>query len=431
MRSQTPRHNWFATLWLTGWFCIAVSIGFAAPAEHHSDERWVTAWTTAPLAETPGKDTPALLNTTLRQVVRVTVAGKTIRVRIGNYFGKEPLELGGARLNLADGSAQGRDSLAQVILFNGKKEISIPPGEAVLSDPVDCAVKAGTDLSVALYVTALPATLTAHPGARATSFVTPGNVLDEVKPAGASLTCTRWYFLCGVDVCTPTATALAILGDSITDGYGCPPNSHSRWVDGLARRLQANPATSQVAVLNLGIGGNRLLRDGLGPKALGRVERDIYGQHGVTCLMVFIGINDIGTRLDARKKGVPFASADDIIGGLRQIADETRKRGLKIVGATITPYGGNTGYWSADGEADRQKVNSWIRTGGSFDAVVDFDAILRDPQQPNRLVGSYDCGDHLHPSLAGYAQMAEAVDLAIFVPAAQTAQENKAAVAVP
>jgi lysophospholipase L1-like esterase len=399
-------------LLLVVWLCISAGLGFASPAE--TTERWVTAWTTAPLAETPGKDTPPLHNATLRQVVRVTAAGNAIRVRIGNYFGKEPLRLSGARLSLSNGSVQG--GAAQVLLFGGERAVSVPPGEAVVSDPVDCAVKAGTDLSVALHIAALPATLTAHPGARATSFVTPGNVLDAANPAGASLTCTRWYFLCGVDVYTSSATALAILGDSITDGYGCPPDSHSRWVDGLARRLQANAATSQVAVLNLGIGGNRLLRDGLGPKALARVERDIHGQHGVTCLMVFIGINDIGTRLDARKKGESFASAEDIIEGLRQIADAARKRGLKVVGATITPYAGNTGYWCADGEADRQTVNAWIRTGGSFDAVVDFDAILRDPQQPNRLAEAFDCGDHLHPSVAGYARMAQAVDLALFVP---------------
>jgi lysophospholipase L1-like esterase len=429
MKSRNPQHARFTALILAGWLCIAVSLGFSAPAETASNDCWVTAWTTAPLAETPGKDTPALLNTTLRQVVRVTAAGKALRIRIGNYFGKEPLELSGVRMSVADGSASG--AAQQIVLFGGKKACLVSPGEAVVSDPVDCVVKAGTDLSIALHIAGLPAILTAHPGARATSFVTSGNVLDDAKAAGAPLTCTRWYFLCGVDVCAPSATALAILGDSITDGYGCPPDSHSRWVDGLARRLRVNPATSQVAVLNLGIGGNRLLRDGLGPKAIGRVERDIYGQHGVTCLMVFIGINDIGGRVDARKKRVPYASADEMIGGLRQIADEARHRGLKVVGATITPYGGNTGYWSEDGEEDRQKVNAWIRTGGSFDAIVDFDAILRDPQQPNRLVGSYDCGDHLHPSLAGYARMAEAVDLAIFVPVSEKTKGKEAAVTAP
>jgi len=153
------------------------------------------------------------------------------------------------------GSDKGR--APQMLLFNGSKTVSISPGAALVSDPVDCAVTAGMDLSVALYITGLPATLTAHPGARATSFIAPGNTLDDSKAAGAPQICTRWYFLCGVDVLSHSATALAILGDSITDGYGCSPDSYSRWVDGFARRLQTNPATADVAVLNLGIGGNR------------------------------------------------------------------------------------------------------------------------------------------------------------------------------
>ncbi|MFT3868718.1 MAG: SGNH/GDSL hydrolase family protein [Nibricoccus sp.] len=430
MKTHTPRRPWLGFLLIAGLLAISSGCGFASATDPllKNGESWVTAWTTAPLAETPGKDTPALKNATLRQVVRVTAAGRAIRIRIGNYFGKEPLELSGVRLNQMKSSAK---AAAEIVYFGGAKAVSVAPGEAVVSDPVQLPVDAGTDLSVAFHIAGLPATLTAHPGARATSYVTPGNVLDETNPAAAPLTCTRWYFLCGIDVCAASTTALAILGDSITDGYGCPPDSHSRWVDGLARRLQANSVTSRVAVLNLGIGGNRLLRDGLGPKAVARVERDVFGQHGVTCLMIFIGINDIGTRVDARKKGAPYASADDIIGGLKQIAEEARKRGLKVVGATITPYGGNTGYWSEDGEADRQKVNAWIRDSGSFDAVVDFDAVVRDPAQPDRLAAAFDCGDHLHPSLAGYARMAEAVDLSVFIPASQEAKSSKTALAAP
>jgi hypothetical protein len=230
--------NWraFRIAWLAvllGYSAIFAGASYSsAKAQPTSNEHWVTAWTTAPLAETPGKGTPPLLNATLRQVVRLTAAGKAIRVRIGNYFGKEPLVLSGAFINLVDGSAMGGQP--QIVLFGGKRAVSVPAGEAFVSDPVDCAVRAGADLSVALHIAALPATLTAHPGARATSFVTPGNVLDDKQSAGTPLACTRWYFLCGVDVQTSSAEALAILGDSITDGYGCPPDSNSRWPDGLA-----------------------------------------------------------------------------------------------------------------------------------------------------------------------------------------------------
>ena len=389
--------------------CQGRSVAVLSASEH-----WVTAWTTAPLAEVPGKETPALRDATLQQVVRVTAAGRAVRIRIGNYFGLESLVVGGARVAWVDGLT--KEKFSRVLYFGGRETVSIPPGAAFVSDPVEHAAPAGADLSVALYITGLPATLTAHPGARATSLVTPGNALDAAKFTGAPQTFTRWYFLCGVDVLTHSGAALAILGDSITDGYGCPPDSYSRWPDELARRLHANPATAEVAVLNLGIGGNRLLRDGLGPKALTRVERDVFSQQGVGCLIIFVGINDIGTRLEARRKSTPYASATDIIEGLRQIADQARLHGLKVIGATITPYAGAGFYWSEDGEADRQVVNAWIRTSRCFDAVIDFDAVLRDALAPSRLAVSFDSGDHLHPSLAGYARMAQAVDLALFVP---------------
>ena len=209
------------------------------------------------------------------------------------------------------------------------------------------------------------------------------------------------------------------------------PDSNTRWPDELARCLHANSSTADVAVLNLGIGGNRLLRDGLGPKALARVERDVFGQQGVTCLIVFLGINDIGTRLEARKKGTPYASAADIVEGLRQLAVQAHQRGLKVIGATITPYAGAGFYWSEDGEADRQTVNAWIRTSKCFDAVIDFDVVLRDPQSPEHLAAPFDSGDHLHPSMAGYTQMARAVDLGLFVPELAGAKEPAAGVVVP
>jgi lysophospholipase L1-like esterase len=227
----------------------------------------------------------------------------------------------------------------------------------------------------------------------------------------------HWYFLAGVEVLAPaSAGAVVVLGDSITDGRGSTTNGNDRWPDVLARRLQETPATTGVAVLNAGIGGNRLLRDGLGPSALARLDRDVLAQPGARWLIVLEGINDIGTASGARAKGEPGATADDIIAAYGQIIDRARAKGLRVYGATIMPFEGFTyaGYYTSEAEADRQRVNGWIRTSGRFDAVIDFDAVTRDPAQPARLSPAVDGGDHLHPSAAGYRIMGEAVDLKLF-----------------
>ena len=210
--------------------------------------------------------------------------------------------------------------------------------------------------------------------------------------------------------------AVVILGDSITDGRGSTTNGNDRWPDVLARRLQASPETDTVGVLNAGIGGNRLLRDGLGPHALARLDRDVLAQAGVRWLILLEGINDIGTAAGARAKGEPAATADDIIGAYAQIIERARARGIRVYGATIMPFEGFSyaGYFTPESEADRHKVNAWIRTSGRFDAVIDFDALTRDPERPARLSAAVDGGDHLHPSAAGYRIMGEAVDLALF-----------------
>lgn len=376
-----------------------------------ANARWVTAWATAPLAEIPGKETPPLEDATLRQIVRVAAGGSAIRIRLGNYFGREPLLVAaGAVAPARAGAAELIDPLP--LRFGARESVTVAPGDAITSDPIPLAVRPGDHLTIGLHLAALPETLTGHSAARANSYVTPGNTLDQPSVAPAQ-TFTRWYFLMAVDVLNAEVSAVAVLGDSITDGYGIPPDSYRRWPDLLNERLQANPATRDIAVLNLGIGGNRLLRDGLGPRALDRVQRDIFGQHGVTTMVVMLGINDIGTRLDARKKGQPYATAGEIVAALRTLAEQARERGLRVIGATITPYRGADFYWSADGEADRQTVNDWIRTTDVFDAVIDFDAALRDPERPDRLAAAFDSGDHLHPSVAGYAEMARAVDLTL------------------
>ncbi len=403
-------------------FALLLGVGWPTHAQAADQGRWVTAWATAPLAEIPGKDTPALDQATLRQVVRVTVAGSGFRLRLENYFGAEPLKIGGARVAVAESAAAGAPMAWRPLRFSGRATVSVPPGGAVASDAIDAPVAALAQLVVEMYIAEIPKTLTGHSAARATSFVAPGNALPTAAGVPATHGFTRWYFLGGVDVLNDSARAVAVLGDSIADGYGCPPDSYTRWPDALADRLQRDSATRRLAVLNLGIGGNRLLRDGLGPRALSRVDRDVFGQSGVTTVVVCLGINDIGTRLEARKRHQSYASAQDIIEALRQLAERSRRHGLKVIGCTLTPYRGADFYWSEDGDADRQTVNDWIRHGRAFDAVIDFDAALRDPVHPDRLAARFSSGDHLHPSVAGYAEMARVIDVAVLaVPAATTA----------
>lgn len=373
---------------------------------------WVTAWTTATFAETPGKDTPPLQNMTLRQVARVTVAGRAVRVRIGNYFGREPLVVDGGCVAVAGNPPPASAQPSRALRFSAHESVTIPPGSAAVSDPVDLPVKALTDLTVSLHLAELPKTLTGHSAARATSYVFEGKALPPAPDAVPAKSFTRFYFLAGIDVLNAEASAIAVFGDSIADGYGCAPDSFTRWPDVLARRLQENQATANIAVVNPSIGGNRLLRDGLGPRALTRVDRDVFAQHGVKVLVVSLGINDLGTRIEARKKSLPYASAEDIIGAWRELAARAHQRGLRVIGATLTPYAGAGFYWSEDGEADRQTVNRWIRETRELDAVIDFDAALRQPEHPERLAPPYDSGDHLHPSSAGYAEMGRVIDLA-------------------
>jgi lysophospholipase L1-like esterase len=390
---------------------LAFGVAFAPAAERRS---WVGTWATSPVTENVDANTPAFTDATLRQTVRISTGGSRVRLRISNAFGRTGLALAGAELARSeDGTALGA-AAGKPLTFNGQPDVVIPAGAVMVSDPLDLELPALADVVITLRFAHVPEIITGHPGARASAWwrktaeVTPDNWAQATRV-------DRWYFITGLDVETAAPPrAVVLLGDSITDGYGVKPGQHARWTDGLSRRLRADPATADIGVLNHGIGGNRLLRDGAGPNVLARFERDVLAQTGVRWLVVFAGINDIGTRLDARKKGEPYASAAEIIGALDQLATRAHGAGLKVYGATITPYAGAGFYWSEDGEADRQTVNRWIRESGRFDAVIDFDAALRDPADPSRLLPAFDSGDHLHPSMAGYAEMARIVDLGLF-----------------
>jgi lysophospholipase L1-like esterase len=391
------------------------------PSPSPRGARWVGTWAASPQLTEDWNlpPEPGFADTTLRQVAHVSIGGQRLRVRFSNAFGNEALTLRAARIARSDGASAIHPATDTALTFRGRDSVTIPVGAMMVSDPVGFDLQPLSEVAVTVHVRGAPAGVTGHPGSRTTSYLEAGEAVSAPElPAATPV--DHWYFLSGIDVEAPSrSAAVAVLGDSITDGRGSTTNGNDRWPDNLARRLQASEATAHVAVVNHGIGGNRLLRDGLGPSALARLDRDILAQPGVRWLVVFEGINDIGTRVSARERGESYASAEDIIAAYEQIIVRCRTHDIRVYGATILPFEGSEGYFTPDGEADRQAVNEWIRTSGRFDAVIDFDAVTRDLEQPSRLSAAVDGGDHLHPSAAGYRFMADAIDLELFVEPAE------------
>jgi lysophospholipase L1-like esterase len=378
---------------------------------------WVGSWAASQQVPEPNNAAPAekLHNATLRQVVHLTVGGPSIRVRVSNAFGTAPLHLVTVHVAQPVSAASSRIEPAtnRALTFNDRPDVLVPAGAEYLSDPLSYPVTALSSLAITMEIEAPPDQQTGHPGSRATSYLAPGLLASAPELTGAQ-TMEHWYFLSGVDVSAgPHASAVVTLGDSITDGHGATTNGNDRWPDVLAARLQkAEP--NKVAVLNEGIGGNRLLLDGLGPNALARVDRDVIAQNGVRYVIVLEGINDLGTL--TRTAPVPEAQHQDLvhrmIGVYSQIISRAHAHGIKVMGATLLPFNGSDYYHpDAANESDRQAVNAWIRAPGHFDTVVDFDKLTADPAHPERLRAEYDSGDHLHPSPAGYHAMADAIPL--------------------
>jgi len=383
-----------------------------------ADGRWVGSWVSAPQLTEPQNMPPApgLAGQTLRQIIQPSLDGTRLRVTLSNAYGDGDLVVDSVRVARAKGGAVIEAASDRALTFDGAASVTVPRGAQMVSDPLAFDVSAFVNLAVSVHFASVTAALTGHPGSRTTSFIQAGNVTGAADLPGA-VTVDHWYVLSGLDVWTDArASAIVVLGDSITDGRGSTTNKNDRWPNLLAQRLRANPATANVAVLNQGLGGNRLLRDGLGPNALARFDRDVLAVPGVRWVVVLEGVNDIGTAVAARTRGEPAATARDVIAAYRQIVTRAHSHGLRVYGATILPFEGFGAYSSPQSEADRQAVNQWIRSGGELDGVIDFDAIARDPAQPARLLASVDGGDHLHPSAAGYRMMADAIDLGLFVP---------------
>lgn len=388
-----------------------------APAELAITERpraWIPAWVSAQQLTEPNNMPPApgFAAAALRQIVQPALGGSRVRATFSNAYGDRPLTLRAA--HIATSEALGAIGRGGLLSFDGKGSVTIQPGATMVSDALELEVRPFSNLAVSIgFDDAPPQAITGHPGSRTTSFFASGADVAAVD-ASAGTPVDHWYFLSRVDVWADAeARAVVAIGDSITDGRGSTTNQNDRWPNLLARRLQANPATALVSVLNQGMGGNRILRDGIGPNLLGRFERDVLALPGVRWLIVLAGINDIGTAAGARQAGQPAATAADLIAAYRQMILRARDHGIAVYGATILPFEGFS-YFSAQGEADRQTINQWMRSSGELDQVIDFDAVARDANAPSRLSAAVDGGDHLHPSAAGYRIMADAIDLRLF-----------------
>ncbi len=382
---------------------------------------WVGSWAASQQIPEPQNSLAPddLRDATVRQMVRLSVGGATLRVHISNAFGTEPLRFTSvhiARPAPAAGSAID-PATDKALTFSGATEVIVPAGAEYVSDAIDYPVAPLSSLAISFHLDAPPVRETGHPGSRATTYYAHGDFVGAATLADAK-TVDHWYQVSGVDVLAPAgAAAVAALGDSTTDGHGATTNGNDRWTDVLAERLQGSPSTRNIGVLNEGIGGNHLLTDGLGPNGLARLDRDVLAPAGVRWLIVFEGVNDLGglTRMGEVSPAEHNALVSRILAAYEQIIVRAHAHGIKVIGATITPYGGSGFYHPGPAnEADREAVNAWIRAPGHFDAVVDFDQVVRDPSQPDRLLTADDCGDHLHPNPAGYRAMGEAIPLALF-----------------
>jgi lysophospholipase L1-like esterase len=386
-------------------------------------DHWVGTWATAPYA----LDVPQRLadlgfgaaDMTIRETVHTSLAGPLVRVELTNEFGTEPLIIGGVHLALAGPTSTEDGGIALAssnsMTFNGSPTITIPAGGMAVSDPAALAVPAGGDLTVSIFLPAQTISrVSFHNSAYQTNYLATGNVVGA-RTLTTPRKVTSWYFLKAVDVRTPGTTgAIVAFGDSITDGTGSTLNMNMRWPDVLARRLHAEKKTAELSVLNEGIGGNRVLHDTTGPNALARFDRDVLAMSGVKYLVILESINDIGHAADPVKP-YDVVTADDLIQGLAQMVERAHTHGIKVIGATLTPYAGAK-YASPAGEAMRQAVNTWIRTTKTLDGVVDFDKATLDPAHPDAYKADFESGDHLHPKDAGYKAMGDAFDLKLFYP---------------
>jgi lysophospholipase L1-like esterase len=389
---------------------------------------WIGTWGAAPLPPTPASGpfpgTPSFSNQTIRQVVRISAGGNRIRVRFTNEYGTKPLAIGAARIALADENGTVQPGTDRPLTFDGNAGTVIPAGAPMLSDPVDMPVKALATLSISLFVPEDTGPCTCHAVGMQTAYVSePGDFTTQAFTPKDKILARA--FISGVEVeSAAPAKVIAVLGDSISDGVGSTNDANRRWPDLLAERLTTRDGKAAWGIVNMGISGNRLLSDGAAQSALARFDRDILSIPGLSYVIVFLGVNDLGITYGKfesgpmaaffkSQQGPNKATAESMIAGYRQLIARAHENGVKIYGATIAPYEGAM-YYSDEGNEVREAINKWIRTAGAFDAVLDFDAVFRDPAKPTQMAIPLQSGDHLHGSDAGYEAVAKSIDLKLF-----------------
>ena len=400
---------------------LVFTAGLFAAAQNH----WVVTWGASPAPQLPDQAEMRAAklefeNQTIREIVHASIGSDTVRVRLSNAYGKQTVEIGGVHIALREKASAIVAGSDRALTFSGRSTVSIPPDALVLSDPVKLSVPAAVDIAISIYLPKRTDGTGIHYSAQQTSYVGQGDLTGSTAMPEPT-TITSWVFLTGLDVLAPEpASAVVAFGDSITDGARSTVDANRRWPDILAARLLARRGGNKIGVLDAGIGGNRILHDPasnvrFGVNALARFDRDVLAQPGVKYVIVLEGINDLG-HAGSSAPALETVSAEDIIAGLKQMIERAHERGLKIFGATMTPFEGTVfqGYFTPEKEAQRKAVNEWIRTARAFDGVIDFDKAIRDPSHPDRILPAFDSGDHLHPGDAGYKAMGDAVDLSLF-----------------
>jgi lysophospholipase L1-like esterase len=395
------------------------SVSFAASHSH-----WIVTWGASASPQRSEEQMRAeklvFENQTLREVIHTSIGGDTVRVRLSNAYGKQTVEIGAAHIALSEKGSEVVPGSDHVLTFSGRPAVSIPPNALVVSDPVKLRVPAARDVAVSLFVPKAAVGSGVHYSAQQTTYIGQGDLTASASIPQAA-TIESWVFLGDLDVTAPErASTLVAFGDSITDGAHSTTDANHRWPNFLADRLLARSGRPEIGVLDAGIGGNRILHDAVsnvrfGVNGLARFDRDVLAQPGIRYVIVLEGINDLGHPGTSAPVS-ETVSAEDIIAGLEQMAQRAHENGLKIFGATLTPFEGTAypGYFTPEREVKRKAVNEWIRTGKAFDGFIDFDKAVRDPSHPDRMLAAYDSGDHLHPNDAGYKAMADAIDLSLF-----------------